>query len=189
MATKQYLRAQLGHQRDLMSDQYIMSASDSIVAKAKSIIDWENIKTVHCYLSSNLKKEVDTCSVIKHCIKMYPNLIAAAPLRNMNQSAALGETTSYATDKNGIPLPENNFKLLKNMRFDVIIVPVLGFDEQCFRLGYGRGYYDKFLAAQPQAVKIGLAYEKSKIIAGLPHEKHDVPLNIIVTEYNIYQRA
>jgi 5,10-methenyltetrahydrofolate synthetase len=63
-------------------------------------------------------------------------------------------------------------------------VPCVGFDEDCYRLGYGGGYYDRTLAAWPVAKKpatIGIAYEMGKLGA-LPRESHDMPLDAIVTE-------
>ncbi|HEY5441911.1 MAG TPA: 5-formyltetrahydrofolate cyclo-ligase, partial [Candidatus Saccharimonadales bacterium] len=71
-------------------------------------------------------------------------------------------------------------------KFDVILVPMLGFDPATLhRIGYGGGYYDKFLAGQPQAKKIGVCFEQAKVKNFTP-ESYDVPLNVIVTEQAIY---
>ncbi len=67
-------------------------------------------------------------------------------------------------------------------RFDLIIVPCLAFDKDNYRLGWGGGFYDRFLARQPQAVKIGAAYQDSFVAKGLPHEPQDIPLDMIITE-------
>lgn len=64
--------------------------------------------------------------------------------------------------------------------FDVVIVPVLAFDNDNHRLGQGGGWYDRFLATQPQAQTIGLAHAEFKTT--FPHETHDIPLDFIVTE-------
>ncbi len=65
--------------------------------------------------------------------------------------------------------------------YDVIIVPVLGYDDARYRLGLGKGWYDRFLVAQPRAYKLGLAYNWAKVTE-LPHEPHDIPLDIIITD-------
>ncbi|HXE09926.1 MAG TPA: 5-formyltetrahydrofolate cyclo-ligase [Verrucomicrobiae bacterium] len=71
-------------------------------------------------------------------------------------------------------------------RFDAIIVPMLGFDpETLHRIGYGGGYYDKLLATQPQARKIGICFDLG-LVKDIPAEAHDVPLEIIVTEARTY---
>jgi 5-formyltetrahydrofolate cyclo-ligase len=63
---------------------------------------------------------------------------------------------------------------------DVVLVLGLGFDRRGFRLGYGSGYFDRFLAGRPFAA-IGLAYEL-QVDERLPAEAHDIPMAAIVTE-------
>lgn len=65
---------------------------------------------------------------------------------------------------------------------DALIVPLVGFDEAGFRLGYGAGYYDATLAAlSPRPFTMGVGYEFSRLRSIYP-QAHDVPLDIIVTE-------
>ncbi len=66
-------------------------------------------------------------------------------------------------------------------RLDVIIVPLLGFDQKLQRIGYGGGYYDRLLAAYPNALKIGVCYESGKV-EHVPAEPHDIPMDLIITE-------
>ena len=70
-------------------------------------------------------------------------------------------------------------------KFDCIIVPMLGFDHRLHRLGYGAGWYDKFLADQPQAKKIGLCFEVGRV-EQIPAEAHDIKMDLIVTEDKVY---
>lgn len=64
----------------------------------------------------------------------------------------------------------------------ILIVPLLGFDEAGFRLGYGGGYYDRTLAAmKPRPETIGAGYESARIPTIHP-QPHDVPMDVIVTE-------
>lgn len=71
-------------------------------------------------------------------------------------------------------------------QFDVVLVPMLGFDPiTLHRLGYGGGYYDRLLAKQQRTRKIGACFEAGKVYL-LPCEPHDVPLDAIVTEKKIY---
>ena len=69
---------------------------------------------------------------------------------------------------------------------DVVLVPCLGYTESGFRLGYGRGYYDRWLAAHPQVTPVGVAWSASRLEhAELAPQPHDQPLMIIVTERGI----
>ncbi len=64
---------------------------------------------------------------------------------------------------------------------DILLVPLLAFDERRFRLGYGGGYYDRTLAALPGRPAIGFAYAVQRVPA-VPIEAHDRPLDAIVTD-------
>lgn len=86
--------------------------------------------------------------------------------------------------------PDTKIKILKKSRkqtllktkFDLILVPCLAFDKENYRLGWGSGFYDKFLATQPQALKIGLCFYSGFVKKGLPREPHDIPLDKVITE-------
>jgi 5,10-methenyltetrahydrofolate synthetase len=69
---------------------------------------------------------------------------------------------------------------------DVVVVPCVGFTAAGHRLGYGGGYYDRWLAAHPHAVAIGLAWSFAEIdLATFAARPHDVPLALIVTERGV----
>ena len=64
---------------------------------------------------------------------------------------------------------------------DILLVPLLAYDDHGYRLGYGGGYYDRSLAALPKARAIGIAYAGQRMDF-LPHDAHDYPLNSVLTE-------
>ncbi len=71
---------------------------------------------------------------------------------------------------------------------DVVIAPLVGYDPDCFRLGYGGGYYDRTLASMPRRPRVfGVGYSQAAIatIHPLPH---DIPMSAIVTESGIIER-
>lgn len=68
---------------------------------------------------------------------------------------------------------------------DLLIVPLLGFTADGRRLGQGGGHYDRWLAAHPEAIAIGLAWDV-QLVADLPHEPHDRPLAAVVTPTRLY---
>lgn len=69
---------------------------------------------------------------------------------------------------------------------DVTVVPMLAFNEKRFRLGYGGGYYDRYLS-EARTIKIGLAYDEQQN-EEIEFEKHDVPLDVIVTPTRVIGR-
>lgn len=70
-------------------------------------------------------------------------------------------------------------------KIDLIIVPGVAFSEDLHRLGYGGGYYDRFLE-NSDAVSCGLFFEEQKGI--FPTDTHDIPLDFIITEEKIYEK-
>jgi 5-formyltetrahydrofolate cyclo-ligase len=68
---------------------------------------------------------------------------------------------------------------------DLVVVPMIAFDRRGFRLGYGAGYYDRFLSAHPRMTKIGVAFSCLEVEA-VPADENDVPMDIIVTEEGVF---
>lgn len=81
------------------------------------------------------------------------------------------------------PVPESESDLVPAERFDestAIIVPMVAFEKSCQRLGYGKGYYDRFLA-RTTATAIGIAYQ-CQLVASVAAEPHDVALAAVATQ-------
>jgi 5-formyltetrahydrofolate cyclo-ligase len=72
---------------------------------------------------------------------------------------------------------------------DALIVPLVGFDEACHRLGYGGGYYDRTLAkANAKPLTIGIGFEFMRL-ASIEPLAHDIPMDFIVTEAGVFPRS
>jgi len=83
-----------------------------------------------------------------------------------------------------LPVPETEVIVPQ-----AVLMPPIGFDARCYRLGYGGGYFDRTLAAlSPQPLKIGVAFESSRIETIRP-QPHDVPMDLVVTERGIHRPA
>lgn len=92
------------------------------------------------------------------------------------------ENNSLTKDKYGIPSPQNIPPFIDP---DVIIVPMLGFNREMYRIGYGGGYYDATLKYYSKAISIGLAFS-GQLCESLPIDPHDEKLNYIVTEQGLF---
>ena len=84
----------------------------------------------------------------------------------------------------GVPEPIGSEIPAKAQDVDVIILPMLGFDRAGGRIGYGAGYYDRFLEKNPGLVKIGVAFGCQEMEA-LPVDENDIKMDLIVTEDGI----
>lgn len=143
-------------------------ASQAIVERLKPALDWSQAKSLHYFEPIAGLLEPDIRGFITDLEDIYPDLPMSVP-------RLIGDTWQLVSTRGGEPLT----------KFDVIIVPMLGFDPKTLhRIGYGGGYYDKFLATQPQARKIGVCFEQGK--TKIPATSQDIPLNIILTEEHLY---
>lgn len=85
----------------------------------------------------------------------------------------------------GIPEPKGE---CLDGGFDVMAVPAVAYDRLCNRLGYGGGFYDRFMASCDLCVKVGLAYD-FQIVSTVYPESHDEPVDIIITENRLIRRT
>lgn len=87
-------------------------------------------------------------------------------------------------DDYGIPIPQQREQTVVP---DLLIIPCVGFNQQCYRLGYGGGFYDRTLAALNAVNSIGVAYQLA--LTEFATEKFDLPLGEIVTELGIVAKT
>lgn len=164
---KTLLRQQLLEARLALPGSERVAKSSKIVQNLSDLFtDWSNIKTLHCFEPIESLGEV----YIRPFYELAQQHCDVYTSRKLN-----AEWRIVALSGDG-SVPE---------RFDVIIVPMLGFDESLNRLGYGGGYYDKFLAMQPNARKVGVCFEIGKVNR-IPVEPHDIEPDQIVTETQVY---
>ncbi len=170
------MREHLKAQRAQLTKKQNYLTSQVIAGRAFDLIDRSNVKNLHVYLPIDGLGEINTLPLIQTIKQKNPEARMAASLKKGKN------VSTYWLDEKLQPVE----KVLGDTKFDMVIVPMLGFDEKGHRLGYGGGFYDEFLAKQPQSKTVGLCYESGKI-DGLPYERHDVPLNCVVTEKKIYK--
>jgi 5-formyltetrahydrofolate cyclo-ligase len=157
---KELLRIWLKKKRLAMDLQQVESLTAQICQSLIESVNWHNIKSVHSYTAIRTLNEVDTSPIIEFISKEYPEIIIF---------------------KQG----QNSISPQASQRFDLIIVPTLGFDGRLHRIGWGGGFYDRFLSSQSQALKAGLGYESGFVKRGLPTKSHNIALNLIVTEKRV----
>lgn len=171
MTTKSELRAALKQTRLKMDAGERTLKSRAIVEGLRMATDWSRVKSLHFFEPLAELLEVDITSFISELEDKYPSLHLATPKLIEGEWRMVGARSGLVPDK-----------------FDAVIVPMLGFDpESLQRIGYGGGYYDKFLATQPQALKLGVCFEVGKL-ADLPAEPHDIGLDMIVTDVAVYKK-
>lgn len=167
---KTELRRALKKARLALSPQERQAKSAAISARLWQALDWTTVANLHCYEPIEHLGEVDITDFITALQTDYPKIQLSSSKQIGNDWKVVSITDGQSTS---------------DTKFDVIIVPMLGFDKSLHRIGYGGGYYDKLLATQPDAKKIGVCFEQGKL-NHLSIEPHDIPLDSILTEARVY---
>ena len=161
-----------------MSEEKIKAASAAIYEKLIASDFYKEASTIFTYLS--IDKEVDTRKIIKRALadkkKVYIPLIDG----NTMKAARLNSLDDIIEGKYGIPTTRSDETITNP---DLSLVPGLSFDRNKTRLGYGGGYYDKFLDTN-KTLKIGLFLSEFETTR-LPRDKWDVALDYIITDKEV----
>lgn len=136
----------------------------SIAIQTADFLKDENFRTLHVFLPQRNKNEIDTWKIISALRHTFPNVNIAVPYiipktREM-EHYILNADTILIENRWGIPEPdpETSQKILPQ-DLDVVLIPLLVFDKTGYRVGYGGGYYDRFLAqCRTDVLKIGLSF-------------------------------
>ena len=184
---KKEFRKKVINLRKEKDKDFIKHNSDIITDKLLNLDCIKNAKNIMLYLDFN--NEVSTYSLIKKLLNL--GKIVSSPITLKEERKLI---PSQITDlKNGIQYGAYNIREPKpecspaiNIKdLDVVIVPAVAYDKNCYRLGYGGGFYDRFLEnLRKDAVTIGIAFDL-QIFDEVPKEAHDAQLDYIVTESRI----
>jgi 5-formyltetrahydrofolate cyclo-ligase len=182
-AQKKVLRDHARHVRCTLSLAEIEEKSACICKVLENFLD--GIDPVMVYVSKPL--EVNTRHLIEYLIAGRGRVIVPVIEREtvslrlswLDNPSVLVESTFHVHEPTGneIPARPDDVK--------VAIIPVLGFDRKGNRLGYGAGYYDRFLASYPYIIRIGLAFACQETPV-MPCEDNDIQMDLILTENGIY---
>ncbi|MCK4327413.1 MAG: 5-formyltetrahydrofolate cyclo-ligase [Candidatus Diapherotrites archaeon] len=140
--------------------------------------EYQSAKSVLLYFS--IGSEVDTCKIIRDALKTKKVFLPFVEGGEMGY-AQIQSMEGLEPGKYGIMEPLD--KEPSSAGLDLVVVPGIAFDESGHRVGYGGGYYDRFLPAA-NAFTIGLAYD-AQVIEDIPAEGHDCPVKKIVTETRV----
>ncbi len=148
-----------------------------------SLSEYNNIKTLHIYVSS-FCCEVNTYPIIEKLLNKGGRVIVPV-VDNKNHllmHSELKSLDSLKRSKLNIWEPEEKH-FVNPDNAGLIVVPGIAFDLKGNRIGFGKGFYDRFLV-HIDAIKVALTYE-FQIVENIPTTNNDIPVNIIITEKRI----
>lgn len=183
---KSKLRIKYQNLRDSKTQEEIETESLLISNNLLKMPIWD-FQYYHLFLSISEKKEIDTEPVMHILQGKDKNIIISQSdftTRGMTHFL-LTDSTVIKKNKWNIPEPQGGLEIPPST-IDVVFLPLLAFDKTGHRVGYGKGFYDKFLSAcRPDVVKIGLSlFEPEHEIPGILTS--DVQMDYCVNPYRIY---
>lgn len=142
---------------------------------------WKKANTIGLTVSRN--REIDTENIISYAWNVGKRVAVPKSCPGTSQLDFYVIDTFSQLEKGYVGLLEPNVtssKRIEKDSIDLLIVPGLVFDKMGFRIGYGGGYYDRFLQAFANET-LALTLE-SQLIERIPHDSYDIPVNRLVTE-------
>ncbi len=184
---KQTLKFGIFEKRKALSKEEVGEKSKKIKENLYSLPEFKTAKNILFYVSFN--NEADTINIIKELLDNKEKKIIVPFVEKNNPMLQLSELKNFnelEPKSRGILEPkEKCIREFDAKNLDLAIVPGIVFDKNGHRIGYGHGYYDRFLKTlKESAKKIGIAFEL-QLVDKIPKEGHDIPVDIIVTEKRI----
>jgi 5-formyltetrahydrofolate cyclo-ligase len=168
-----------------LTSEEIEELSLTIANNSLDLAIWE-AAYYHVFLSITEKQEINT-EYLLHILQGKDKSIAI-PKANFDtgdmKHILLQENTLLRVSNYGIPEPESGIEI-PSEQIEVVFVPLLAFDIHGNRIGYGKGFYDRFLAkCNPKAIFVGLSFfeAEDKII----NEFKDISLHFCITPHKVY---
>lgn len=183
--TKKEIRRKAKELRDSIDKETVIRLSEVIQNKVCNHPWFERSNTVFVYVSAG--NEVRTFEIIEKAVntgkrvcvpRVVPGVkMEAVPISNIDQDLQMGFFNIMEPKQHLLPVDEKEI--------DLVIVPGLVFDRNGYRIGYGGGYYDKYLARIAEHCRtIGIAFD-FQVVNELPVEEHDMKVMAVITENDL----
>jgi 5-formyltetrahydrofolate cyclo-ligase len=185
MENKGDIRKRVLGLRDVLTADEIAARSARIVRRLTGLRDLRDASIMLVY--NHFGSEVQTDGIIRWGWEKGKRIVVpfCRPLSRELIPCRIDGLEELETGHYGIREPKaENIRPMPYSEIDAILVPAVAFDRRGYRVGYGGGYYDRFLPQVPRAIRIGLAFS-CQVVAEIPAEPHDVPVDRMVTEEEI----
>jgi len=173
---KARLRKQLLDARDSISQDFINITSKQIRENLRKVDFFRNAKSIGAYYS--IGSEVMTLDILQEILKAGKELSLPKVVKKDLVFKKINSLSDLEQGNFSVMEPKEECEDMK--KIDVIIVPAIALTRDGYRLGYGFGYYDRYLSGK-KSKTIALCYSK-QLIKSFQHSDHDVKIDYIITE-------
>lgn len=188
MNKKELRQRYLQQRRDLLPEELNLLTEG--IVKTFATLSFSNIQLVHLFYPIIGKLEFNSLLLKEYLQAKYPAIQFVLPKSNIEDHTLANilwnEDTPLALNQWGITEPEYG-EVVPARKIDMVVVPLLAFDKQGNRIGYGKGFYDRFLAdCRVDVYKIGMSYFGPED-SFEEVDPFDIPLNVCVTPDKIWK--
>jgi len=173
---KKALRAQIRQRKRAMTEEEIQLRSRKLAEKFLASEAYRNAKTIYGYLPYN--QEVRTTSMLEQALKDGKRVAVPKVYGDEMKFIYLTDLNQVEKGYSGIPEPIADGPVGDD-EAALVLMPGMAFDPQGHRIGYGGGFYDKFLSLEPNHPTLALCYE-FQLLPMLETEAHDIPVDCVI---------
>lgn len=177
---KSELRKAIREQKKKLSTLQIEEKSKKIFEKIMELPAFVKAERVYAYVSYN--QEVSTFAFLEQVLQSKKVLLVPKVYGDRMKFHVINSLNELSPGAYGIPEPSND--VLDSVNQGFMLLPGLAFDRQGHRLGYGGGYYDKYLCEHNRFVKVAAAYS-FQLVEEVKCESQDIPVDIVATEEEV----
>ena len=173
---KQALRKQIRDQKRAMTEEQIVSKSEALGRLFVASEAYKQAKTIYGYLPYN--QEVRTTAMLQQALDDGKRVAVPKCYGDEMRFIYLDDLSKVEKGYCNIPEPIADEPIADDPTA-LVLMPGLAFDPQGHRMGYGGGFYDKFLAAEPNHPTLALCYD-FQMMEHLETEAHDIPVDTVL---------
>lgn len=173
---KKALRQQIREQKRAMTEAQIQAASAILAEKFAASEQYRQAKTIYGYLPYN--QEVRTVPMLERAIREGKRVAVPKVFGEEMKFIYMDDLSLVEKGYAGIPEPVADGPVADDPTA-LVLMPGLAFTTAGDRMGYGGGFYDKFLAAQPDHPTVALCYG-FQVVPALPTEEFDIPVDCVL---------
>ena len=173
---KKELRRTIRERKRAMTEEEIVSRSEALGRLFAQSDAYKAAKTIYGYLPYN--QEVRTVPMLEQALRDGKRVAVPKVYGEEMKFLYLDDLTKVEKGYAGIPEPIDDGPVADD-ETALVLMPGLAFDPQGHRIGYGGGFYDKFLAAEPNHPTLALCYE-FQMLPELHTEEHDIPVDTVL---------
>lgn len=173
---KKELRKQIRAQKRAMTPKMIEEASQSLARQFYATAYYQNAATIYGYLPYN--QEVRTVPILEQALRDGKKVAVPKVYGDTMRFIYLDDLTQVSPSEMGIPEPVADAPVARD-ETALVLMPGLAFDQKGNRMGYGGGFYDKFLAEEPNHPTVALCYG-FQMVDSIPTEDYDIPVEMVL---------